>query len=218
MFKILLNPVFSIATGELLSHDGESFVEDFPIKLDREIQGTAKKNAKTASDVATGFGSTAAGIGSSLIPGLERDANNPTGYDPITKNRMLVSNQEAAGGVGAGIAGDANLMAARTRNAGGFARALDESARAKGRLLTSGARDVENESARLAALKQQQARGQLAGLYNTDVSGQLRAMGLSDEDLRTALEAGKSGWQQNAMGWIDTLGGAAGKYKPKGWA
>jgi hypothetical protein len=208
-YRVLLNPSFSIATGELISYDGESFVEDFPIKCDRSIQGAAKKNAGTAGDVGTGFGSTASQIGSSLIPGLEREAQNPQGFTPVQKNNMLVASQEGVGGANSGIVGQGNLAAARTRNAGGFTRALDEAARQKGRQLSTNALGVQNEDARVALQRQQDAQHQLSGLYGTTTSDQLRAMGLQDEDLKTALEAGKSGWQQNAMNWVNTLSGAA---------
>ena len=184
-----------------------------PLYFDRAIQGAAKKNAATAGDTATGFGSTAAGIGSSLIPGLEREAQNPTGFTPTQKNNMLVASQEAVGGSGAGTTGAANLMAARTRNAGGFARALDEASRQRGRQLSTNALGVENEDARMGLERQAQAQKLLSGLYGTDTSNQLRAMGLQNEDLDTALKAGQSGWQQNAMGWIDTLGGAAKNFR-----
>ena len=214
MYKVLLNPTFSISTGELLSHDGESFVEEFPIKLDRSIQGAAKKNAGTAGDVATGYGSTAAGIGSSIIPGLEREAQNPQGFTPVQKNNMLVAGQEAVGGANSGVVGTGNLAAARTRNAGGFARALDEAARQKGRQLSTTALGVENEDARVALQRQQDAQHQLSGLYGTNTSDQLKAMGLQNEDLDTALKAGQSGWYQNALGGLDTLANVAKAFKP----
>lgn len=213
-YRVLLNPSFSIATGELLSYDGESFVESFPIKCDRSIQGAAKKNAGTAGDVGTGYGATAAGIGSSLIPGLERDANNPTGLTPVQKNNELVASQEAVGGANSGIVGEGNLAAARTRNAGGFARSLDEAARQKGRQLSTNALGVENLDTKIALQKQAQARGELAGLYGTDVSGQLKAMGLQNEDLNTALQAGKTGWLQNAEGILETGADVAKAFKP----
>jgi hypothetical protein len=187
-----------------------------PSYFDRAIQGAAKKNATTAGDVATGYGSTAAGIGSSLIPGLEREAQNPQGFSPIQKNNMLVASQEAVGGSGAGTTGQAALTAARTRNAGGFARALDEAARQRGRQLSTNALGIENEDARMGLERQAQAQRMLASLYGTDTSNQLRAMGLQNEDLNTALEAGKSGWQQNAMGWLKTAADVARAYKGGG--
>jgi hypothetical protein len=207
-YRVLRDPTFSIETGELLSHNGESFVEDFPIKADRSIQSSAKNNANTANNTASQYGAQAAGIGSSLIPGLERDANNPQGFSPTQKNDMLVSGAEAVGGANSGITGQANLTAARTRNAGGFANALDEAARIKGRQLSTNALNVSGADAKAALAKQAQARGELGGLYGTDVSGQLKGMGLANEDLDTALKAGQSGWQQNAMGWINAFSNA----------
>jgi hypothetical protein len=207
--KVLLDPVFSLGTGELLSHSGESYVDEFPIRCDRSAQGQAKSNMTTANTTGSTFGGRASDIYNSEIPGLERDANNPQGYTPEQKNNMLVSGGEAVGGANSGIVGQAVLEATRTRNAGGFANSLDEAARIKGRQLSTNALNVNNEDARLAQQKQQEARRQLTGLYSTNTSDQLKAMGLSDEAIQQELEAGKSGWQQNAMNWINT-------FKPSG--
>jgi len=215
MFRVRDNPTFDIATGKFLHSDGESFIEEFPIRLDRDVQGKAKKDRQTAQDTASGYGSGAAQIGSSIIPGLERDANNPTGYDPTDLNNMLVSSQEAVGGSNAGVTGEANLAAARTRNAGGFGRVLDEAARIKGRQLSTNALNVQNENARLKQQKQQEARTGLEHLYGVDTSAQLGEGKLANEDLNTALEAGKSGWQQNAMGWMNTAANVAKAFKPE---
>ena len=209
-YRVSSNPIWTLESDKLSHHRREviQFIIG-PVHFDRAIQGAAKKNAGTAGDVATGYGATAAGIGSSLIPGLEREAQNPTGFTPVQKNDMLVASQEGVGGANSGIVGQGNLAAARTRNAGGFTRALDEAARQKGRQLSSNAVGIQNEDARVALARQQDAQHQLSGLYGTNTSDQLKAMGLQNEDLNTALNAGKSGWQQNAMGWINSLSGAA---------
>jgi len=60
--------------------------------------------------------------------------------------------------------------------------------------------------------KQEGLQG-LQGLYGTDTSNQLRAMGLSAEDLQNQLNAGKSGWLQNTMGVLGTIGGLGGAKK-----
>jgi hypothetical protein len=210
MVRILLNPTFDIETGKLLSHDGESFVESIPIRCDRSVQKSAKQGSAAATAKAGQLGAGAEQIRSAIIPGLEQEAEHPTGYSPLEKGRMLTSIGEGVGGVNAGVTGLANLASARTRNAGGFTSALDEAARIKGRQMASAGLGVENEDARLAQEKQRFAQQQLSGLYGTDTSNQLRAMGLSDEDLRTALEAGKTGWLQNLEGGINTVAGVAG--------
>lgn len=209
----IFDPILDAQNSVRDRQDVTQFVSG-PIYFDRAIQGKAKGAASTASGIGGNYGLQANEIGSSLIPGLEREAQNPTGFTPTQKNNMLVASQEAVGGSGAGTTGAANLLAARTRNAGGFARALDENARQRMRQLSSNALGIENKDAEVGLDRQAQAQRMLSGLYGTDVSGQLRAMGLENEDLNTALQAGKSGWQQNAMGWIDSLAGAAKALKP----
>lgn len=216
MARFLLNPVFSIETGELLAHDGESHEEPV-ILFDRSVSSQAGANSKTANGVAGAAGQGAAQIGSSLIPGLETDANHPTGFTPTEKSNMLVSGGETIGGANSGITGQANLMAARTRNAGGFANALDEAARIKGRQLATNAQHVNIADAALAHQKQQEARQQLQGIYGIDTGNQLKAMGISNQDLQTELDAKKQGWEQELEGGIGTLAKAASAYKPGGY-
>jgi hypothetical protein len=208
--RVLLNPCFLIETGELLYHDGESFVEQFPIRLDRSAQGQAQQNSNKANSVAGGFGTTAAQVGSSLIPGLERQANNPTGLTPEQKNNATVSGAEAIGGVNSGVKGEANLASSRTRNAGGMAPALDEAARIKGRQLATNVQGVTNLDTELANKKQEFAQGELGNIYGGLNKDQLTALGISDEDINTMIKAGQSGWQQNAMGWLNAFKPAGG--------
>jgi hypothetical protein len=209
MKRVLLNPVFDIETGTLLQHDGESYVEEFSIRCDRSIAKTAGSNAASAGGTAGGFGATAAGEESALVPGLERDANTPTGFTAQQKNNMLVAGAEGVGGTGAGATGAASLTAARTKNAGGFADALDEAARIRGRQTSQNALGVQNADAQLAQEKQQEARKALQGLYGTDTSNQLKAMGLQNEDLNSQLAAKRQGWLQDTEGVINTISGAA---------
>ncbi len=75
-YRSFSDPTWTLESDKLSHHRREimQFV-DGPTYFDRSIQGAAKKNAATAGDVGTGFGSTASQIGSSLIPGLEREAH-----------------------------------------------------------------------------------------------------------------------------------------------
>lgn len=206
MARFLLNPTFDIETGRLLSHDGE-FFEEPKILFDRGAAGEAKQQGKTAGGVAGTAGSNATQIGSTITPVLEQQATHPTGYDPTTLNNMLVSQQEAVGGGNAAIGGEGRLSALRSRTAGGLAPVLAEAARSKGRTLASGALNVQNRSADLAQQKQQEALRALQGLYGTDTSNQLKAMGLQAEDVQNELAAGRQGWLQNTEGVLNTIGG-----------
>jgi hypothetical protein len=207
--------LLSEASG-LLSHRSEvspsqkhSLHERFLYRFDRSVAKQAGSNAQQAGEEAGNFNTKANQIYSGLIPGLLRDVNTPTGYTPQEVNNMLVSGGEAVGGVNSGVLGQADLAAARTRNAGGFSNALDEAARVKSRQLASNALQVSGEDARLKQQKQQEARRMLESLYGTNTSDMLKAMGISNEDLQTKLAAGRQGWLQNTLNTIGTLGGVA---------
>lgn len=205
MARFLLNPTFDIETGKLLYHDGE-FFEEPQMLFDRGAVSQAKSQGKAAAGVSGNAGAEADVDRSSVIPGLIRDVNNPVGFTPQQQNDMLVKQQEAAGGGNAAATGEGKLAAIRTRTAGGFAPALAEAARAKGRTLATGALGVANENAQLQQQKQQQARNQLLGLYGTDTSNMLKGMGLQAEDLQDQLAAGRQGWLQNTEGVLNTIG------------
>lgn len=207
MPRFLLNPTFDIETGKLLSHDGEFFHEKTSILFDREAQKQAKQ-AKTAADTVAGTaGSLATGEGTTLRSGLTAEALHPQGYNPTDLNNMLVAQQEATGGGNAAVTGEGRLAQLRQRNAGGIAPALAEAARSKGRTLATGALDVANQNAMLRERQRQEGLAGLQGLYGTDTSNQLRAMGLSAEDLQNELAAGRQGWMQNTEGIINAVKG-----------
>jgi hypothetical protein len=211
--RALLNPVFSIETGELLSHDGEFHVDKFPLRFDRGAVQQAKTQGKTAGSEAGKAGGEADVERGAVIPGLLRDVNNPQGFTPQQQNNMLVKQQEGVGGGNAAITGEGRLAALRSRTAGGIAPALAEAARSKGRTLATGALDVANRNAELQQQQKEQARQQLLGLYGTDTSGMWKGLGLQAEDLQNQLAAGRQGWGQNlegALGTISGMGSAAG--------
>src|SRR5580693_989262 len=115
----------------------------------RSATDQAKNAYTTASQTAGKYGAAGDQISSSLIPGLEREANNPEGFTPEEMNNQLVAGEEGAGGANAGIAGQAALQAARTRNSAGESAVLDSAARAKTRQLSENALNVQNKSADL---------------------------------------------------------------------
>ncbi len=220
--KITISPTFDIESGKLLYHEGQYEIDEVPIRFDRSAQAQANQNRKTADTTASGFGTEASGIAGTVIPGLERESTNPQGFAPTDVNNMLVAGGEAVGGANAGITGEANLEAARTRNAGGFAGALDEAARVKSRQLATNALTVSGEQAREKEKQRQFSQTQLADLLKSDRANQLRAMGLSDEAIAQELAAGRQGWFQNTLEAINTVTGAGkaagGAYKDLGLA
>jgi hypothetical protein len=200
-------PECALAEHRKDSLRGLFHVERHRVYFDRSVQGRAKNQSTTAENTGAGYGAQAGQIGSTLIPGLERQAQGGQGLTPTQKNNALVAGAEAVGGAGAGTSGAARLEAMRTRNPGGFSAALDEAARQRGRQTSANTLGVENLDTQIANQKQREAQQMLAGLYGTDTSRQLQAMGLANEDLNTALNAGKTGWLQNTEGVLDTISG-----------
>ena len=208
--RFLINPTYEWDDASeryvLISHDGEYFTEP-KILFDRGIQNQAKGQTQTAGSVAGNAGANATQIYSSVVPGLERQAQTPQGYTPQQLNAKTTAAAGAVGGANAGITGEGRLNAIRTRSAGGLAPILDEAARTKSRTLANANLGIQNENANVGLQRQAEAQRELGGLYNTTSSDQLRAMGIQNEDTNTQLNANKYGWLQQAMQGAQTLSG-----------
>lgn len=161
----------------------------------------AKTGMDTATSTANGLGSQATSIGGALVPQLQKEATNPTGYTPTQQNNMLVAGEQGAGGANAGIVGQAGLTAARTHNNGALSGVLDSAARAKTQQLSTNALGVQNRQADLQQKQMADAQKQLGGLYGEDVNADIKAQSLVPEDINAANSAAQSGWQQNAQKW-----------------
>jgi len=216
--KIYTRLVIDIETGERLEE--ESFEYSGPLALcDRAAQSQASQAAQTAQNTAAGYGANAATIGSQLVPFLSRELTNPQGYSQQDIGAMLTNAMASSGGANAGITGQANLQAARTRNAGGFATALDEAARQRSRALAGASEGIAAQNANLKQEQQQHAANALQGLYGVDTGAQLKGMDIQNQDINTEIQAGKSGWLQNTLDILNTInqsGGTAAKMKMAG--
>jgi hypothetical protein len=206
--KIYDSLTIDIESGQILEED--SYDYSGPLLLcDRSLNQAGKNAATTATTTGGNEGAQANQIGSSLIPGLEQQANNPTGFSPTDLNNQTVAAEQSTGGANSAITGEAGLHAGRTHNAGGYAGALDEAARDKSRTLSSDALGVQNQNAQLKQTKQHEAQQQLQGLYGTDTSAMIGSMGLVPKDIDAAATANQSGWLQDVTGVINSLSNAA---------
>lgn len=179
----------------------------------RSAVAQAKNAYNTSADTASQAQQNAGQVRGSLVPGLEREAENPTGYTPEEMNNMLVAGEQGLGGAASGLKEEADLGVARSRNTAGYSNALDEAAREKMRTSSANALGVQNESAKLAQEKQQKARAQLGQIYGMDVDEMMKAQGLLPEDVNAEVNANKSGWFQNMTGMINSLSGAASAFR-----
>jgi hypothetical protein len=170
-----------------------------------------QKQANTLFDESQGDAATARQhsnqLYDQLFPTYEGEVNNPTGFDPITKAGMKTSAMQTVGGATGGAVGQGDLMAARTRNSGGFEAAGDEAERIGQRQLSADNMGIDQEDAALKEQHHQQGIAGEQGLYSGNQSELLASMGLGNQAVNTELEAGKSGWLQNFMQILQTIGG-----------
>ena len=173
--------------------------------------GTIAKNAaNTASDVGAGYGADASTVNSQLMPFLTRELNNPQGYTQQQTGSMLNQAEAGAGGATAGLTTEANLASARNRNSGGFSGALDEAARDKGKTLSGISSGIAAQDANLQQQHQQSAATGLSNMYGQDTSAQLKAMGLQNDDLKTAADTyGTGNWANDLNGLSSGIGAGA---------
>ena len=103
-----------------------------------------------------------------LTSQLQSEAANPQGYTPQQLAYMNTASQQSLGGSVGGVTGQANLEAARTRNAGGFQGAIGSASRGAQKQLSQNALGIQTQQANLQEAQKQQALQSLQQLYGVD--------------------------------------------------
>lgn len=140
-------------------------------------------NSGVANANSTSLGNAGGGISSYLTPQLENEANNPQGYTPQQLAYMNTASQQSLGGGAAATTGEANLAAARTRNAGGFQGAVGNANRGAQRQLSQNAVGIQTEQANLQQQQRQEALKSLQQLYGIDEQTALAYLNSSNSAL-----------------------------------
>lgn len=146
-------------------------------------------NAGTGQQAQKQLQANANAVTDHLTPQLENQANNPQGYTPQQLAYMNTASQQSEGGSTAGITGQANLEAARTRNAGGFQGAIGSASREAQRNLSQNALNIQTKQAELQQQQRQAALQQLQSLYGTEQGGALSYLGASNTALNAENQA-----------------------------
>lgn len=177
---------------------------------DRWAQGQAKNAAATDATTASTLQGEAQGEHAQLSPFFSQEMNAEHAFDPTQNNELLTAAEAGTGAAAGDIAAKTNDLAARTRNASGFTKSLQEQARDRDKAAAGASEGIAAQDVLGAkALNQEGAHG-LQGLYGTDTTGMLDAMGQRTKDVNAEVEAGKSGWLQNTLAVANTLGNLAG--------
>ena len=180
--------------------------------MSRDAQNQAKKTFKESQGVFGDSQGNAKDLYSKILPVYEGEATNPQGFAKEDLAAMNTASGQSVGGATAGAVGEGNLEAARTRNAGGFAPALDEAVRSGERTLSTNALDVQGKNAALREMNRQAGISGLSSLYSGKMGAMLSALGLGNQSTNALTDAGKSGWFQNMTSLISSLkpGGSMG--------
>jgi hypothetical protein len=171
----------------------------------RKAQNQAKDTFNQAKGISATTGANANGIFPGLLQQYQVEATSPRGIGPEGITAENTASQQSIGGSTAGAVGQNNLMAARTRNKGGFQIANDESVRSGQRQNSTNAVDT---LARDAQLKETQRQMGLAGensLFGQNLQASLGALGAENGSTQALTQAGQSGWFQQMLGVINAL-------------
>ena len=101
----------------------------FPSFFSNPMLGAMKSQANQAGTVAGQFGSQAGTEGAQLNPFFTQEMRAQHGLTPGQQNEMLTASEAGAGGALGGLGAGIQNNAARTGNATGVGKTLDEMAR-----------------------------------------------------------------------------------------
>lgn len=175
----------------------------------RQAQQQASDAYNQANNTSARLGSDAAAREAQITPFLTQEMLHPQGIGQAGIGAETGAALGGAGGAASGFTGQAVQRAAASRNAGGFQAALDSAARERMKAAGNASEGIQAGNEQEKLLQQQAGERGLQSEFGTDTSGMLNAMNQEHEDINSEIEAGKSGWLQNATGLIGAAGQAA---------
>jgi len=178
-----------------------------------KFAGGAAQNTQAAQSAAGNYGTEAGSEGALLNGVYGQDLRATHSMDPNQINEMLTAAEGGAGGATGGATGLIMSNAARTGNATGVTKSLDEIARDRAKAAAGASEGVAAQDVMGAQQLRQQGAAGMQGLYGTNVGAQLKAMGQANEDVQTQ-QALNPGWLKGAEGIVNTISGAAKAFNP----
>jgi hypothetical protein len=156
----------------------------------------AKQNAQAGAGQNQAYAGRATDVYNSLFPQLQNEAQN--GLSMSDQAALNTASQQSLGGANAAVAGGGDLAAARTRNAGGYAPAVAESAREGMRQNSQNA--LGTVSKNIAA--KQAAERALQGLYGTNAEAGIGSLNASTSAVNAETQADQQTMANTKM-WLD---------------
>jgi hypothetical protein len=154
--------------------------------MDNPMLGAMKSQAGQAGTVAGQFGSQAGTEGAQLNPFLSQEMKATHGFTPGQTDEMLTAAEAGSGGALGGLGAGIQNNAARTGNATGVGKTLDEMARDRSKAAAGASEGIAAQDVMGAKQMNQQGAAGMAGLYGTNTAGQLNAMKQQSGDISAA--------------------------------
>ena len=164
----------------------------FPGFFSNPMLGAMKNQANQAGTVAGQFGSQAGTEGAQLNPFLTQEMKAQHGLTPGQQNEMLTASEAGAGGALGGLGAGIQNNAARTGNATGVGKTLDEMARDRSKAAAGASEGIAAQDVGLAKQMNQAGAQGMQGLYSTNTAGQLNAMKQQSGDISAAANMTQS--------------------------
>ena len=195
--------------GEYILIEKHEFEYDGVVDLcDRSAVGAAKNARDVAQSTAATAGGEADTEHGKLSPFYTNEMNAEHLFTPGQEGELLTASMAPLGSELGDTQHAAELAGARTRNASGFTKTLQQAQRDKDKAVAGASQGVAAQDILGAKqLNQEGAAGEM-GLFGADTNKQLASMGLENQAINTQIEAGKSGWLQNMNDTIKAISGA----------
>jgi hypothetical protein len=200
--------------GEYLPVEKNEYEYSGPVALcDRSGVQASKDARDVARSTAANAGGQADTEHGELAPFYSQELNAEHLFTPGQTGELLTSTMAPLGSELGNVEHQAELEGARTRNASGFTKTLQQAARDKMKAAAGASEGVAAQDILGAKQLNQEGAAGLQNLFGADTSKQLQSMGLETGDINAQVQAGKSGWLQNLQDTMKTVGGLASALK-----
>lgn len=186
----------------------DEYEYDGPLALaDRSAVQSQKNLRDTTGTAAATAGGEADTEHGELAPFYGKEMTAEHLFDPSQTSELLTAGMAPAGSELGNVQHEAELQGARTRNASGFTKSLQQAARDKMKANAGLSEGIAAQDILGAKQLQQEGAAGMSNLFKTDQQRQLESLGLEGKAIEGQVEAGKSGWLQNLNETLKTIQG-----------
>ena len=191
--RVTVNPVLSMETGELLSHDGQ-YEYSGPVALakgDAQKAQTMTNATTTANNANTLFGESQS-MQDQILPYLSAEMLNPTGFGAPALGEMKTQAGQTASGAAGAAGQQMRLNAARTGNTASLPAGIAAVNRTAEQNESNADLGIDLANQQLKQQQQQAGEEGISGLGSEDLNASLNSIGLSNQSLSDWADINKS--------------------------